>query len=367
MQENSKEGYGWLAIIGLIIVFCMLWKVIMSNPLFFRILLSIGLAIGGILWGKKLRTTRQRELVAAFVLGLIGGICSLTYKYPKTLPIIILVVIVIGILWILRCIKKSRLQCEEEERRCKEEARCHKEEQQIREGEERRRRFEEATRKWNERLADKFREIELWSMNSSVILDSNVWMNEGISEPESICLAEFVYSGLYLHDLNSDGVVDKWNDWHDCISKYPFLVLIEVLSSSYCPNAKLFVSGWQLDELSRIRKQSKSENRIKGNGLKFNNRNKASILAVQALRRIEKMQMQSPSRIEVEDVHAWPNIRAYLDAFLINKAKSLGKSGAPLTVVTNDRDLRIRLRGVAGDSGSVSVLDRADIIQLLTL
>lgn len=48
-------------------------------------------------------------------------------------------------------------------------------------------------------------------------------------------------------------------------------------------------------------------------------------------------------------------------------AKGLCKSGTPLTVVTNDRDLRIRLRGVAGDSRSVCVLDRADVIQLLSL
>ena len=325
MQEDSNKEYVW-AVIVLLASLCFLWWVVKCYPTFFQVLLSIGLVASGVVWGKKLNTIQDRAFVAVFVIALIAGLCSLARIYPCMLPWSVLGAVIIGILWGRAYIEEQRQDAFKQR------------EAWEREQEERLRRMrEEGRKRWNDQLMGKFKEIELWTMKSSVVLDSNVWMNEGKDKPESVKLrfSDFV-------------------EWMDCVRKYPFLVLIEVLSSPWCPNAKLLVPGWQLDELSGIRKRAEF-------------RSERYALAVQAQKRIENLQTQKPSRIVVEDVHAWPNDRAYLDAFLINKAKRMGGSDAPLTVVTCDRDLRIRLRGAAGDSGNIRVMDRADLIELLSL
>lgn len=319
-QEDPKDVYVGKAII-LLVALSVLWWIVKNYPRFFQMLLSIGLVVGGVVLGKKLKTGKERAFVAVFVIALIAGLCSLTHTFPRVLPWSVLGVVIMGILWVRVYIEEQRRLEEERLRRMREEAR----------------------KRWKEELVGKFSEIELWSMNSSVILDSNVWMNEGNVEPESIVLGDFLLAKFPDRE-----------EWMDCVRKYPFLVLIQVLSSPWCTNARLFVPGWQLDELSNIKKQA---------GF----RSVRYTLAVQAQKRIEKLQTQKPSRIIVEDVHAWPNVKAYLDAFLVNKAKRVGRLDIPLTVVTGDRDLRIRLRGAAGDRGNINVMDRYGLIKLLSL
>ncbi len=343
MQEDSKASEHVGKAILLLVAFGGIWLIVKAYPKFFLALLSIGLAAVGIAWCKKLDTTEGKSFVAVFVSGLIAALCWFCSICPWVLPLSVLFAVITGMLWLRNYAEEQRCR-EEEQRRCEEQ----EEKERLR-------------RRWKERLIGKFREIEQWSVNSSVVLDSNVWMNEGNVEPESIAFGEVPSEGAFGEDFLSylaerDLLLKFRNvsEWEDRVRKHPFLMLIEVLSSPWCPNARIYVPGWQLDELANIKRQAKFAD-------------KRRILAIQAQKRIEALQTRKPSRIVVEDVHAWPNTKAYLDAFLVNKVKRIGGLDVPLTVVTNDRDLRIRLRGAAGDHENISVIDRNDLIGLLSL
>ena len=188
---------------------------------------------------------------------------------------------------------------------------------------------------WRKR---KYKLVEEWFAMADVILDTNVWMD---MEKDS-------------EEVRAD--ISPCMDWKKRVRVGAGSCLLEVLFSCIGSNAKVIVPGQQLDEINNITHKNSPGS-------------PTWTAAQEAKNRI--LRLQKMGRVVITDVKARPDRWAYLDATLIDlvaKRKEGSSTLKPIRIVTFDRDLILRLRGVAAgcEHGKIEIIDKDDLIALLT-
>ena len=362
-EKKTDEEPSGLLVLGCLALFIVvlllswwLWKWVL--PIF-----SVLILVYVCYLATSLNTTRNKVLVIGGTVIEIGVLCTYVYVWNWLMPILI-VIFGASYLYIIEPLEKKRKEAkaaaeaaaEEEARRAKweqeeeawrlkkkqeEEARRAKKKQ---EEEARRAKWDQKKSEWREWKKEKDRFIGSWFASADVILDTNIWME---MEPKETC------QEWMPMPRKGESFSDSW-----CakVSASPGSTLLKILSSLDCCDAKVVVPGVQLDELVNITHKNP-----------YNSPSwSAAQEAINKIRGLQKM-----GRVYMPDVKARPDRLAYLDAMLVDfvsKLKQDPNASRPVKIVTFDRELSIRLRAVAAgcEHGAIEIIDKDDLIHLLT-
>ena len=155
-------------------------------------------------------------------------------------------------------------------------------------------------------------------LTESLFIDSNIWMMDDEKW--------FKVSPAVFHD-----------------SQYLFSDILPRVCRE--KDYVIMLPSWQFDEICNVNNKSKYDD-VSGRNSRI------------AIGRIEELQKEGLLRIENITLNAE---RAYADPLIIEEAIKAVKAGRNSTVVTNDKELRIRLRQLLTDTG----LDNWKIVDLL--
>ena len=408
-------GKGCVLTVVMVIALCIVW------PFWYCVLPVFSIMLLVCAWRKAKRLNTALMKVCAIcgsVLG-IGALCACVCMWHWVLPIVI-VFAVLNYVSTIKAQEEMRvnaiMETEGERRKMKVAAESAAAE------EARQAKWKQEEVAWAEWKKGKDRFIESWFSSAYVILDTNVWMETaketawiewvprpGISDSWSIMMdvrmglskidmskmmpaikidqrniSEWPYKGDYdpnRHPYSVGGgnvrkfgqrkygtlsgweglywEVEEWKYigfWRDRVWANPGSTLLEILSSDACGKAKVVVPGAQLDELVNITHKNPP------NSPKWN----AAQKAINRLQSLQKM-----GRVDMPDVKAQPDRWAYLDAMLgcfVAKNKEESVVRRPIRIVTFDRELSVRLRGIADGckDDTIEILDKDDLIMLLT-
>lgn len=247
---------------------------------------------------------------------------------------------VIG-LWV-RAMNKEKLARDEAAKKCEQQRReelkkCWAEERRLQEEDKKRARLRQQEELNNrQQLLDGFKAVESWCRRSVVILDTSVWLDD-----DSL-------------DCDFEEAISR-EAWRREVEQFPGKSLVALLSSHYCQGIKVVVPNLLLDELEGIKTCAERDS-LERKG------------ADRALQRIEILQKQC--KIDVLRATRMEGLSGFLVRYVAHMRKvtqKRRKAMASLEIVTFNVELAIRLRSATLGCDKIHVLDRDDIVGLLTV
>lgn len=359
MTEEEKIDTGCVLAILIVIAFCVIWRFwYVALPIFAITLLAyVCYEIKGLPY-----TLRKKAYIISGTVLWIGILCVYVRKWNWVLPIVISFCSA-GYIWIIEPLKQKTLKAlaDAAEKRRREEAAAEKAAKE----EARRAKRKRVINDWFEWGKSKVKYVESWFSTADVILDTNVLMDKNDKDYFWQLLERNLHMDVSMETIMLGTIervgreVEEWSYlefWNDRVTAHPGWALFKILCLRDCDNAKVVVPGALLDELANV-----THNNPSGSP-----KWKAAQEAKNRILCLQKM-----GRVIIPDVKARPDRWAYLDATLIDlvaRRKKVSGTSRPIRIVTFDRDLILRLRGVASGckDGTIEIFDKDDLIHLLT-
>lgn len=272
---------------------------------------------------------------------LFAGLCIVGFAIEHRQILLGLVAAGVIGLWV-RAMSKGKLARDEAAKKCEQQRReelkkCWAEERRLQEEDKKRARLRHQEELKNrQQLLDGFKAVESWCRHSAVILDTSVWL-----DGDSL-------------DCDFEEPVSR-EAWRREVEQFSGKSLVALLSSQYCQGIKVVVPSLLLDELKGIKTDAERDS-LERKG------------ADRALQRIEILQKQC--KIDVLRATRLEGLSGFLVRYVDHMREMPQKrrmAMASLEIVTFNVKLAIRLRSVALGCDKIHVLDRDDIVGLLTV